>query len=92
VPVWPAVATNVRSMSEGASGAEEFAGRRLTGPETAFWYGLAGVSYVVVSIFHKFLLNWFIGPLWLVAVVWLGPLLVDRARARVRAARVRGVR
>jgi hypothetical protein len=86
-------------MSDGASGAEDFAaaegfaaGRRLTGPETAFWYGLAGVSYVVVSIFHKFLLNWFIGPLWLVAVVWLGPLLVDRVRARARAARVRGVR
>jgi energy-converting hydrogenase Eha subunit G len=88
------VATNVRSMSEGASGGDEFAavdgfaaGRRLTGGETAFWYGLAGVSYVALSIFHKFLLNWFIGPLWLVAVVWLGPLLVDRARARVRGVR-----
>lgn len=28
------------------------------------WYGLAGVSYVGLSIFHKFLLNWLIGPLW----------------------------
>jgi hypothetical protein len=54
--------------------------RRLTGVETALWYGLAGVSYVGLSIFHKWLLNWFIGPLWLVAFVWLGPELVDRVR------------
>jgi hypothetical protein len=54
--------------------------RRLTGAETALWYGLAGVSYVGLSIFHKWLLNWFIGPLWLVAFVWLGPELVDRVR------------
>jgi hypothetical protein len=58
------------------------AGRRLSGRETAFWYGLAGLTYVGVGIFHKFLLNWFVGPLWLVAVVWLGPELVDLVRAR----------
>lgn len=57
------------------------AGRRLSGRETAFWYGLAGLTYVGVAIFHKFLLNWFVGPLWLVAVVWLGPELVDLVRA-----------
>ncbi len=56
--------------------------RRLGSGETAFWYGLAGVSYVGLSIFHKFLLNWLIGPLWLVAFVWLGPALVDRVRRR----------
>jgi hypothetical protein len=59
-------------------------GRRLSGRETALWYGVAGLSYVGVSIFHKFLLNWFVGPLWLVVVVWLGPLLVDRVRGRGR--------
>lgn len=57
-------------------------GRRLNIRETAFWYGLAGVSYVVLSIYQKFLLNWFVGPLWLVAVVWAGPALVDRFRRR----------
>jgi hypothetical protein len=47
--------------------------RRLGPAETVVWYGLAGVSYVGLSIFHKFLLNWLIGPLWLAAFVWLGP-------------------
>jgi hypothetical protein len=56
--------------------------RRLGPGETAFWYGLAGISYIALSIFHKWLLNWMIGPLWLVAFVWLGPELVDRVRRR----------
>ncbi|MGH9113369.1 MAG: hypothetical protein ACRDZN_13910 [Acidimicrobiales bacterium] len=62
--------------------------RRLGPGETAFWYGLAGVTYVGLSIFHKWLLNWFIGPLWLVAFVWLGPEVVDRVRRR-RTTRVK---
>jgi hypothetical protein len=45
------------------------------------WYVVAFVSYVVLSIFHKWLLNWVIGPLWLVAIVWFGPMVVDGARA-----------
>ena len=52
--------------------------RRLSGVETAVWYGLAGVTYVLASIWQKGLLNWIIGPLWLVAVVWLGPIVADR--------------
>jgi energy-converting hydrogenase Eha subunit G len=56
--------------------------RRLTGTEEWFWYVAAGVSYVIVSMWHKFLLNWFVGPLWLVAVVVVGPALVDRVRGR----------
>ncbi|MGH9229018.1 MAG: hypothetical protein ACRD07_09900 [Acidimicrobiales bacterium] len=56
--------------------------RRLGVGESVLWYGLAGASYVVLSIFHKWLLNWFIGPLWLVAFVWAGPALVDRAGPR----------
>lgn len=65
-------------------GAVDDWGRRLDRRETVFWYGLAGVTYVVASIFQKGLLNWFAGPMWLVAVVWLGPLLTDRVRHRRR--------
>jgi hypothetical protein len=54
--------------------------RRLGVGESVLWYGLAGGSYVALSIFHKWLLNWFIGPLWLVAFVWAGPALVNRVR------------
>ncbi len=43
-------------------------------------YVLAGVSYVALGVFHKFLLNWIIGPVWLVTVVWAAPALVDRLR------------
>jgi hypothetical protein len=59
-------------------------GRRLSRGETAFWYGLAGVTYVSLAVYHKFLLNWIIGPVWLVAFVWAGPALVDRVRGRRR--------
>jgi hypothetical protein len=58
--------------------------RRLSAREAALWYGLAGGSYVALSIFHKWLLNWLIGPLWLVAVVWAGPALVDQVRRRLQ--------
>jgi hypothetical protein len=54
--------------------------RRLTGGETAFWYGLAGATYIGASLLEKSLLNWFVGPLWLVVVVCAGPVLVDRVR------------
>ncbi len=58
--------------------------------EEALWYGIAFVSYVVLAIWHKWLLNWFVGPLWLVATVWVGPLVVRRLpwRRRAHAARV----
>lgn len=56
--------------------------RRLTGGETAFWYGLAGTTYVGASLLEKGLLNWFVGPLWLVVVICAGPALVDRVRPR----------
>lgn len=68
----------------GHGGAWPGTSRRLSGREQAFWYGLAGVSYVVASIVQKGLSNWFVGPMWLVAVVWFGPLLADRARAAWR--------
>lgn len=55
---------------------------RLTGPTEWYWYLAAAVSYIGFGIFHKFLLNWFVGPVWLVAVVVIGPAVVDRLRRR----------
>ena len=48
------------------------------------WYLVAGVTYVGMGIYHKWLLNWFVGPVWLVAVVVVGPWLTDQVRARLR--------
>jgi len=79
------VAPTVRRVTAGRAAEVELdhrRARRLGPAETVVWYGLAGVSYVGLSIFHKFLLNWLIGPLWLVAFVWLGPEVVDRVRRR----------
>jgi hypothetical protein len=35
-------------------------------------------------VYHKWVLNWIVGPAWLVGVVVAGPWLVDRVRARFR--------
>ncbi|MGK2948736.1 MAG: hypothetical protein ACSLFP_09190 [Acidimicrobiales bacterium] len=43
-------------------------------------YVVAGATYVGLGIFHKFLLNWVIGPVWLVVWVWAVPAIVDRVR------------
>jgi hypothetical protein len=45
-------------------------------------YLVAGTTYVVLGVFHKFLLNWIIGPIWLVAWIWAAPAIVDRVRRR----------
>jgi hypothetical protein len=58
--------------------------RRLGRGEMIFWYGLAAATYVAASIVQKGLSNWFVGPIWLVTVVWLGPALTDRVRGRRR--------
>ena len=47
-------------------------------------YVVAGLTYVGLAMFHKFLLNWIIGPVWLVAWVWLAPALLERVRRRTR--------
>lgn len=47
-------------------------------------YVLAGTSYVVLGVFHKFLLNWIVGPIWLVTWIWAVPAVVERIR-RARA-------
>ena len=52
--------------------------RRLLGAEEWGWYLLAAVSYILLGVWHKWLLNWFVGPLWLVAIIVVGPWLTDR--------------
>ncbi|MGH9212922.1 MAG: hypothetical protein ACRD2C_19960 [Acidimicrobiales bacterium] len=56
------------------------ASRRLSRGESVLWYGAAATTYIGASIVEKGLLNWFVGPLWLVAFIWLGPLATDRLR------------
>ena len=66
-------------ISEHATVPPDFRGsRRLVGKEEWFWYLLAGVSYILLGIWHKWLLNWFVGPVWLVAIVVIGPWITDR--------------
>jgi hypothetical protein len=48
--------------------------------EAWLWYAIAFASYVSLSIWHKWLLNWIVGPAWLVAVVWFGPVVFRRDR------------
>lgn len=52
--------------------------RRLVGGEEWFWYIAAAITYISLGIWHKWLLNWFVGPAWLVAFVVVGPWLTDR--------------
>ena len=68
------------AMIDPDSDVDHLGERRLQGREMWFWYLFAGISYSVLSLWHKFLLNWLIGPLWLAAVVWIGPALFDRLR------------
>ena len=59
--------------------APDFRGsRRLVGAEEWFWYLAAAISYILLGIWHKWLLNWFVGPVWLVAIIVIGPWLTDR--------------
>ena len=45
-------------------------------------YVAAGVSYVVIGMYVKFLLNWVVGPIWLITWIWVVPDVVDRLRQR----------
>lgn len=58
--------------------------RRLTGPEQALWYLVAGITYIAAAVNEKALLTWLVGPAWVVAVLWFGPALLDRLMRRVR--------
>ena len=72
--------------------------RRLGPAEEWVWYLAAGISYIILGIWHKWLLNWFVGPVWLVVIVVVGPWITDRVRRRSGAghelggAPVRGLR
>jgi hypothetical protein len=47
-----------------------------------FLYVAAAASYISLSIYHKWLLDWIVGPLWLVAWVWGLPALWNLIRRR----------
>jgi hypothetical protein len=73
------------AIGAGRSGAPDVdhrGGRRLSTREQWVWTLLAAVTYVALSIWHKWLLNWIIGPLWLVVWVSVGPWVLDRLRGR----------
>lgn len=46
--------------------------------EYAVVYVVAGVTYTLVGMHAKVLLNWIVGPLWPVACMWWGPPAVRR--------------
>jgi len=45
-------------------------------------YATAAISYISLSIYNKWLLDWIVGPLWLVAWVWGLPALWRLVRGR----------
>ncbi len=59
---------------------------RLTGAAEWCWYVVAAVSYILAGIWNKWLLNWLLGPIWLVAVICLGPPIASGIRVRVARA------
>lgn len=67
-------------MPEGDATLDHRGSRRLSARETVFWYTFAAVSYIVIGMYHKWLLTWFLGPAWLVVTVVAGPALVDMVR------------
>ena len=52
--------------------------------EEWIWYVVAALTYIGAGILQKGLLNWIVGPVWLVTVVVAGPWLFDRVRDAVR--------
>jgi hypothetical protein len=47
-----------------------------------FLYASAAITYVSLSIYNKWLLDWIIGPFWLVGWVWGLPALYKLVRGR----------
>ncbi len=43
-------------------------------------YTTAGITYIWLSIYNKWLLDWIVGPFWLLAWVWGLPALVKLVR------------
>lgn len=51
-------------------------------PRWHLWlYVLAAVSYIAVGVVEKGILNWVLGPLWLLAVLALGQRVAARRRS-----------
>ncbi len=48
----------------------------------ALLYLSAAVTYTSLAIYNKWLLNWILGPLWLIAWVWGLPALWNLIRRR----------
>lgn len=42
-------------------------------PVDALLYLAAAVSYIGLGLYHKWLLNWIVGPLWLIAWLQVAP-------------------
>jgi hypothetical protein len=57
-------------------------GSSIPGWVDALLYLAAAVSYISLSIWHKWLLDWIVGPLWLVAWVWGLPAIVRLFRGQ----------
>jgi hypothetical protein len=65
-------------------GVDHRGSRRLSTAEQWIWTLLAAATYVALSVYHKWLLNWIVGPLWLVTWVGVGPFVYDAVRSRRR--------
>lgn len=50
----------------------------MTRMRDGYVYAAAAVTYIVAGLAWKALLNWIVGPLWLLVFVWLVPPLLDR--------------
>ncbi len=46
--------------------------------ERIYWVVAAAVSYALIGMQVKVLLNWVVGPIWPVLFVWFGPPAVRR--------------
>jgi hypothetical protein len=64
--------------------------RRLSPGVELAWYVVAAVTYIAAGSVHKALLTWLVGPAWVVATVWFGPVVVDAALGVVGVVRRRG--
>jgi hypothetical protein len=63
---------------------KRFTPRRFTGANYIdfFLYASAAITYVSLSIYNKWLLDWIVGPVWLFAWVWGLPALYKLMRRR----------
>ena len=70
------------SAAEGAEPGAQYVPKRFTRQNYIdfFLYASAAVSYVGLSIYNKWLLDWIVGPFWLVGWVWGLPALVKLVR------------